>query len=188
MTMLCIVLGQPLLLGLLHAHTTIGLDLLASIGGIVSCLFLVGACSGFCSLNLAHRLPTVLGRFAGGQRVASRVCTTTSRQLLASGEKVLASCCFLPIQLNPPCECDLVISVTRSLAACSKPAKGTNLAYETAAKDLQTGVKCDKQRRKQFALQCSSRLQKLISRLDRTEDKTAEHLYSPGILGNQTRR
>ena len=41
------------LLGLLHVHTTIGLDLLASIGGIVSCLFLVGACSGFFSLGWA---------------------------------------------------------------------------------------------------------------------------------------
>jgi len=40
-------------LGLLHVHTTIGLDLLASIGGIVSCLFLVGACSGFFSLGWA---------------------------------------------------------------------------------------------------------------------------------------
>ena len=47
MTMPCIVPEQPLLLGLLHVHTTTGLDLVASIGGIVSCLFLVGACSGF---------------------------------------------------------------------------------------------------------------------------------------------
>ena len=44
---------QPLLLGLLHVHTTIGLDLLASIGGIVSCLYLLGACSGFYSLGWA---------------------------------------------------------------------------------------------------------------------------------------
>ncbi|DBA85583.1 TPA: hypothetical protein ACH3X2_005652 [Trebouxia sp. C0005] len=41
------------LLGLLHVHTTIGLNLLASIGGIVSCLFLVAACSGFFSLDWA---------------------------------------------------------------------------------------------------------------------------------------
>ena len=34
-------------------HTTIGLDLLASIGGIVNCLFLIGACSGFSSLGWA---------------------------------------------------------------------------------------------------------------------------------------
>ncbi len=46
MTMPYIVPEQPLLLGLMHVHTTIGLDLLASIGGIVSCLFLVGACNG----------------------------------------------------------------------------------------------------------------------------------------------
>ena len=39
MTMPCIVLEQPLLWGLWHAHTTIGLELLAGIGGIVSCLF-----------------------------------------------------------------------------------------------------------------------------------------------------
>ena len=53
MAMPCIVLERYLLLGLLHAHTTIGLDLSASIGGIVSCLFLVGACSGFYRLDLA---------------------------------------------------------------------------------------------------------------------------------------
>ncbi len=46
-TMPCVVLGQPLLLGLSRAHTIIGLGLSASVGGIVSCLFLVGACSGF---------------------------------------------------------------------------------------------------------------------------------------------
>ena len=56
MTMPCIVPEQPLLLGLLHVHicvyTPIGLDL---IGGIVSCLFLVGACSGF--FSKLFRLP-----------------------------------------------------------------------------------------------------------------------------------
>ena len=52
MTMPCMVLGQLLLLGLLHAHTIVGLSLLASIGAIVSYLFLVGACSGFCWLDL----------------------------------------------------------------------------------------------------------------------------------------
>jgi len=45
MTMPCIVRGQLLLLGLSHAHAIIGLRLLASIGAIVSYLFLVGACS-----------------------------------------------------------------------------------------------------------------------------------------------
>ncbi len=44
---------QPLLLGLLHVHTTIGLDRLAGIGGFLSCLFLVGACSGFFSTGWA---------------------------------------------------------------------------------------------------------------------------------------
>ena len=52
MTVPCIVLGQLLLSGLSHAHTIIGLNLLASIGAIVSYLFLVGACSDFCSLDL----------------------------------------------------------------------------------------------------------------------------------------
>ena len=46
MTMPCIVPKQSLLLGLLHVHTTIGLDLSAGIGSVVNCLFLVGACSG----------------------------------------------------------------------------------------------------------------------------------------------
>jgi len=53
MTMPCIVLGRPLLLGLLHACTTINLNLLASIGAVVSCLFLSGKCSGFYSLDSA---------------------------------------------------------------------------------------------------------------------------------------
>jgi hypothetical protein len=48
----CIVLGQLLLLGLSHAHTIIGLSLSASIGAIVSYLFLVGACDDFYSLDL----------------------------------------------------------------------------------------------------------------------------------------
>jgi len=52
MTMPCIVLGQLLLLGLSHAHTIIGLSLLASVGVTVSYLFLVGACSDFYSLGL----------------------------------------------------------------------------------------------------------------------------------------
>ena len=54
MTMPCIVPEQPLLLGLLHVHTTIGLDLLAGTGDIVSCLFLVGTCSGFYVSGLSH--------------------------------------------------------------------------------------------------------------------------------------
>lgn len=50
---------QPLLLGLSHARTTVWcVDLLATVGivcteSIVSCPFLVGACSGFNSLDLA---------------------------------------------------------------------------------------------------------------------------------------
>ncbi len=52
MTMPRIVLGQPLLLGLSHAHTIIGSSLLARVDSTVSYLFLVGACSNFCSLDL----------------------------------------------------------------------------------------------------------------------------------------
>ncbi len=48
----CIVLGLLLLVGLSYAHTIIGLSLLASVGAIVSYLFLVGACSDFYSLGL----------------------------------------------------------------------------------------------------------------------------------------
>ena len=68
--MACIVPEQPLLLGLLHVHTTIGLDLSAGIGGVVSCLFL----QRFLQLRLgSHQLPIVLGRFAGGQHVARAI-------------------------------------------------------------------------------------------------------------------
>ena len=81
MTMPCIVPGQPLLLGLLHVCTTIGLNLLASIGGIVNCLFLERSgrrMQRVLQFRLgSHQLPIVLGRLAGGQHVAraSRVCT-----------------------------------------------------------------------------------------------------------------
>ena len=47
------VLGQPRLLGLSAALTITGLDLLASVGDTVSCLFLVLACNAFYSSNLA---------------------------------------------------------------------------------------------------------------------------------------
>ena len=38
---------------LFHAHTSSGLSLIAHVGGIVSFLFLGGACSDFCSLDWA---------------------------------------------------------------------------------------------------------------------------------------
>ena len=41
------VLGQPHLLGSSAALTTTGLDLLASVGDTVSCLFLAGVCNAF---------------------------------------------------------------------------------------------------------------------------------------------
>ena len=46
------VLGQPRLLGLSAALTIIGLDLVANVGGTVSCLFLVGVCNAFYSSGL----------------------------------------------------------------------------------------------------------------------------------------
>ena len=95
MTMPCIVPGQPLLLGLWHVHTTIGLDLLAGTGGIVSCMFLVGACSGFYSLGWALiKLPIVLGRFAGGQHVAgaNRVCTHCGSVAVADELHMIFEC------------------------------------------------------------------------------------------------
>ena len=46
------VLGQPRLLGLSAALTITGLDLLASVGDTLSCLFLVGVCNAFCSSGL----------------------------------------------------------------------------------------------------------------------------------------
>ena len=51
----CIVLGQPHLLGLSVAlsDTITGLHLLASVGGIVNFLYLVGVCSGSYSSGLA---------------------------------------------------------------------------------------------------------------------------------------
>ena len=48
-----IVLVQPLLRVLFHAHTSSGSSLIARVEGIASFLFLGGACSGFCSLGWA---------------------------------------------------------------------------------------------------------------------------------------
>ncbi len=62
MTMPCIAQGQPLLLGLLNAHITIDLKHVASIGGIVSCLFLVGACGGLHSYT-SCQLPLFVASF-----------------------------------------------------------------------------------------------------------------------------
>ena len=62
------VLRQPRLLGLSAALTImmIDLDLLANVGGTVSCLFLVGVCKAFYQFRLgAHNLPVVAGRFSG---------------------------------------------------------------------------------------------------------------------------
>ena len=46
------VLGQPHLLGLSAALTITGLDLQASVGSTVSCLFLAGVCNAFYSSGL----------------------------------------------------------------------------------------------------------------------------------------
>ena len=61
---LCIVLVQPRLRALFHAHTS-SLSLIAQVGGIVSFLFLGGACSFFCSLGWA----VTAGRLAGAGQV-----------------------------------------------------------------------------------------------------------------------
>ncbi len=72
MTMPCIVQGQPLLLGLLHARITIGLNLVAGIGGIVSCPFLVGAYKGFYSGN-SCQLPLFLAVLLGASMLLGPV-------------------------------------------------------------------------------------------------------------------
>ena len=48
------VLGRLLLLGWFVALATSGLGFTAGVGAIVTCLFLAGACSGFCSSGLVH--------------------------------------------------------------------------------------------------------------------------------------
>ena len=68
---------QPPLRVLFLAHTSSGLSLIAHVGGIVSFLFLGGACGIFCSLGWAVmtcRFAT--GRLAGAGHVgrADRVC------------------------------------------------------------------------------------------------------------------
>ena len=59
MTMPYIVPEQPLLLGLLHVHTTIGLDLLASIGGIVKRTERTGPSAG-CLSNVSQKAYFIL--------------------------------------------------------------------------------------------------------------------------------
>ena len=99
-------LGHLRLLGLRVALTTSGSGLTASIGGIVmtslqiSCLFLAGACSGFCSSDLlSHALPVVTGRFAGGQHVdrADRKCghSRCGEECLADELHVVHECPLL---------------------------------------------------------------------------------------------
>ena len=90
----CIVLGQPLLFGLLHAHTIMSLYLLGSIGGFVSCLFLVAACSDFYSLDLAVISCQLFLEFAGGQHVAraGRVCTHCGSVAVADGMHMVFEC------------------------------------------------------------------------------------------------
>ena len=97
MTMPCIVLGQLLLLGLSHAHTIIGLSLLASTGAIVSYLFPVSGrrMQRFLQFRLgSHQLPVVLGRFAGGQHVAraNRVCTHCGGVTVADEMHMIFEC------------------------------------------------------------------------------------------------
>ena len=61
------------LLGLSVAPIITGLNLLVRVGGIVSSLVLVDACSAFCSSGLGFNLPVVAGRFASGQHLARTI-------------------------------------------------------------------------------------------------------------------
>ena len=67
---------QPPLRVLFHAHTSSGLSLVAHAGGIVSFLFLGGACSGVQFRLGCHGLPIATGRLAGAGHVgrANIVC------------------------------------------------------------------------------------------------------------------
>ena len=73
-------------LALLVAHITIAFNLTASVVAVVSCLFLVGTCSGFCNAcsSLCGSYPSLIhyslfstGPFAGGHRETGpdRVCS-----------------------------------------------------------------------------------------------------------------
>ena len=53
-TLPCIVLELLLRKEWLVAHITIGFSLTASVGAIANCLFLEGACRGFCSSGCLH--------------------------------------------------------------------------------------------------------------------------------------
>ena len=93
----CIVLGQPHLLGLSVALTITGLELLASVGGTVNFLYLVGVCSGSYSSGLA------LTRFSGDQHVArtDRVCTHCGGTAVADELRMIHECPVLqPLRLQ----------------------------------------------------------------------------------------
>jgi len=95
MTMPCIVLGRLLLLGLSHAHTIIGLSLLAGIGAIVSYPVSGRRMQRFLQFRLgSHQLQVVLGRFAGGRHVAraSRVCTHCGGVAVADEMHMIFEC------------------------------------------------------------------------------------------------
>ena len=94
----CTVPGLLLQLGSSAAHITIGLGLIVSVGAIVSCLVLAGACSASCSFRLAsHALPIVTGRFAGSQRVdrADRVCSHCANESVADEWHIVFECIAL---------------------------------------------------------------------------------------------
>ena len=68
------------------------MQLLASIGDIVSCLYLVGICSSF--YGLKTQLPIVIGHSAGGQHVAraDRVCAHCGAVAVADEVHIIFEC------------------------------------------------------------------------------------------------
>ena len=84
------VLGQPHLLGLSAALTISGLDLLASVGNTVSCLFLAGVCDAFSSSDLLLTTCLLL--------LVDIPNTNMLRELTGYAHTVVAS--LLPISYN----------------------------------------------------------------------------------------
>ena len=97
------VLGQPRLLGLSAALTITGLDLLASVGNTVSCLFLAGVCNAFYSSGLLlTACPLLLVDFPGTNmlRELTGYAHTTVASLLPNEVHMIHECLVLqPLRL-----------------------------------------------------------------------------------------
>ena len=92
--LLCIVLVQPPPKVLFHAHTSSALSLIAHVGGIVSFLYLGGACSGFCSSGwavMACRLLLAVGRVDR----ANRVCLACNSGAIGDEKHMIFECAAL---------------------------------------------------------------------------------------------